>query len=648
MQITQSYAQRSGATLDGGQFSLNVATEASRPAVKLHATIVDGLAYARVMKMLYAVVTSNHLTPKKDRSDYFAWVQQEYLNELGQQMAETAAQVPGWKERRAALKAQIAVVTQRFQGAVGAVNSTEFYGAQRNYYNYLYKHDHDMWYALDPVISVHRDCVIFEAFSQDESTYGRVTVPMSQMRLHGDVAYGTTNIDFSPDLAREIGRIRSYRATDLHVEPNQVALATVAGAAIEKKIDLPPTWVRGFLQVQSASSLPGTDVRLSAGTLADVLAVVARQREKVGPRSLRFILAPGQKPTLVVEPWGVRIVEAEHVYTRAAQEIRVWGRRRLLALKQILPYATDVRVRLLGTGMPSYWSVSAGDNRIDLGLSGWTQNDWAKAAQFDLLTSVHAPKPDDVQKVARVLEATLYGTPAEIGQRAGIGREAATSALQALCRDGLAMYDYVGGIYRWRKLFPFAIETSTTAEDPRLRAARRILERRGVTWSAPPAPTPAFNVAKAEPQWRTFVFKDDKSDKFWNIMVDGDRYTVRFGRSGTQGQTQEKEFDTAQEAKDTAVKLIREKTGKGYAETTPPATPADSTLTQPARDSVRYEADVRSEKLFAVVLDIDRDGRVAYAHCTCGEYRANKLRKGPCAHIISTTLQAMQHILSQD
>ena len=67
---------------------------------------------------------------------------------------------------------------------------------------------------------------------------------------------------------------------------------------------------------------------------------------------------------------------------------------------------------------------------------------------------------------------------------------------------------------------------------------------------------------------RTFVFTDDKSNKFWNIDLSGTGFTVTFGKLGTSGQTQRKDFpdeDKAQKAHD---KLVAEKLGKGYVETT--------------------------------------------------------------------------------
>jgi len=70
---------------------------------------------------------------------------------------------------------------------------------------------------------------------------------------------------------------------------------------------------------------------------------------------------------------------------------------------------------------------------------------------------------------------------------------------------------------------------------------------------------------------RTFQFSDAKSHKFWNIDVEGDRFTVTYGKVGTAGQSQTKAFASAEKAQAEADKLIREKTGKGYVETTPGA-----------------------------------------------------------------------------
>ncbi|EMY14960.1 WGR domain protein [Leptospira weilii str. Ecochallenge] len=62
------------------------------------------------------------------------------------------------------------------------------------------------------------------------------------------------------------------------------------------------------------------------------------------------------------------------------------------------------------------------------------------------------------------------------------------------------------------------------------------------------------------------TYKDDKSDKFWNIEVSGKSFTVTYGKTGTAGQTQTKTFDSEEECQKEAKKLLSEKLKKGYAE----------------------------------------------------------------------------------
>ena len=62
---------------------------------------------------------------------------------------------------------------------------------------------------LDPVATVARDQLFFEAFSGDESSYGRVAVRPGALCDIDRWESGTTNVDFTPQLAEAIGAIRS-------------------------------------------------------------------------------------------------------------------------------------------------------------------------------------------------------------------------------------------------------------------------------------------------------------------------------------------------------------------------------------------------------------------------------------------------------
>ncbi len=57
------------------------------------------------------------------------------------------------------------------------------------------------------------------------------------------------------------------------------------------------------------------------------------------------------------------------------------------------------------------------------------------------------------------------------------------------------------------------------------------------------------------------------SDKFWRIKLEGDSFTVHFGRVGTTGQAQTKTFASESDAKIAFDKLLAEKLKKGYERT---------------------------------------------------------------------------------
>ena len=57
---------------------------------------------------------------------------------------------------------------------------------------------------------------------------------------------------------------------------------------------------------------------------------------------------------------------------------------------------------------------------------------------------------------------------------------------------------------------------------------------------------------------------EGSASKFWEVLVEGARLTVCYGRIGTQGQTKDKDFASSDAATKEKNKLIKEKTGKGY------------------------------------------------------------------------------------
>ena len=100
---------------------------------------------------------------------------------------------------------------------------------------------------------------------------------------------------------------------------------------------------------------------------------------------------------------------------------------------------------------------------------------------------------------------------------------------------------------------------------------------------------------------RYFEFQDEKSAKFWEITQTSSTVTVRYGKIGTNGQTQEKLFSDTAAASKHVDKIISEKTGKGYLEivgtkSSTPSTSAESNSLAKARtlDKVTKNNDLKS------------------------------------------------------
>jgi hypothetical protein len=211
-----------------------------------------------------------------------------------------------------------------------------------------------------------------------------------------------------------------------------------------------------------------------------LLAHLKRHREKTGPRALRFQLRPGQPPAVVLEPWGTV------VHSRGApfggerpEDIKVWGRRRLMVLARVLPLAERVEVQLLGSGLPSIWTVHMGEMRLVLALSGWTANDWTGGASLEMLAGNLRADLRATGVLSRHLEAAQRATLQELAQVSAAPREVLLGSLHQLARQGQVLYDFASQAYRWRQVMPVALSESVLGPEPEELAEGRRLAREG-------------------------------------------------------------------------------------------------------------------------------------------------------------------------
>jgi hypothetical protein len=584
--LGKSEIQRSasGATL---HFSPNLA----RPKVFFDAELRHPCRFREAMSALHDVVVFDLRFKKKDKTAYEAWKKQQ---------AEEEAEL----RRTLGSRAKLSELEKLAKEPLPPNLEKDFRRLHRLYWdarvrwaNELARNDPQLFRHLvpcDPVVTVAPDVVFFECFSKDESAYGCLTVDRDALR-GDDAGLGTTNVDYSLALYEHFQALRSYRPTRLLVDPTGFEVKVEGREDYrEEKIDLPPSWLRGFGQLQAAMTLPSRKIELPVEAVYSILAHLKRHREKTGPRSIRFQLTPGKPPVVILDPWGVAIpcrgpvlddlgvrpaapgagglVELGRGSAFAGpsdmgrgsafagpyrtapvrmglgltEEIKVWGRRRLFALARVLPLAERVEVRLLGSGLPSIWIAHLGEMRFVLALSGWTANDWTSGSNLEMLAGAPRVEPRITGALLHQLEAAKSASLGTLVENNNAPEKAVLSSLHQLAKQGQVIYDFWADRYRYRQVMPMALSDAVLGPEPPELAEGR-------------------NIARTR-----------------------------------------------------RVHILREEA-----------------LSEGRRLFVGKASDISAEAVF------DADGAFRKAKCTCSFFHRNRLRKGPCRHLIALRIAVL-------
>ncbi len=445
MEFNYRYAGSTAVDSGARSTDMSFAPDTHREPTYFTGELHKQLEFREAISALHDVVVSDLRFKPKDKTAYKEWLAtQEQVD--WQQVAQNRSQV---QAEITSTQRELNDLQTRFRNRMSS-----FYKARQKYFDYLYKKDRDAWFVLDPVITVHPDQVFFECFSQDESSYGRLGCNYEVFKNIGEFACGTTNIDYSDALYNEFQKIRRYKTTTFQIDPGGFDVETTGEDGYrECKIDLPDSWVRGFLQVSSAMTLPAVRFDLEPMDIHNLCFVLRRNRERHGPRSMRYKLNPGHPVRVVFEPWNIEVVCPRSIYKGdSQQEIRVWGRRRIHILERLIPVAKKFTVHLLGRGLPSFYVADLGDMNFTLGLSGWTANDWSKAGNFDLMAPRAKVDTLTKRRVFDALKQNWRETPQSLASRLNLDRKLVLGALGAYTQAGRAIYDLDQEVYRVREL----------------------------------------------------------------------------------------------------------------------------------------------------------------------------------------------------
>ncbi len=412
--VSMRYAGVSQIESEGDQPRLSLYGNLNREPVFLDGTVKDPIRFREALAAVYAIVGSDFRYTPKDRTAYHAY----------RRMKSQSANLGAWE-------------------------------AQQAYFNWLAQNDPYAFCILDPVITVNPDKVLLEVFSKDEGTYANLAIDLDAFDLNGKPTFGTTNIDFSQTLFNAIEQFRSYRETRVTIGQQAVEVQSEGKEkVVEKKINVPDSWIRGFLQVQSSASMPRSSFKLTPMDFYNVLRQLRMNKDVKGKRrGIRVELVPGEPPRMVLEPWNKVIECGAGVYEgKQSRVIRIWGRRRLMLLRRMLPLVEEVEVHLSGSGLPSFWVLRAGQLTFTFGLTGFNSSNWSQAINFDLMLPRSVDESKNLKKVVKHLAKSWSASREELASALKLDGDALTQELQRGCQEGQLMFDLANDVYRLRPL----------------------------------------------------------------------------------------------------------------------------------------------------------------------------------------------------
>jgi hypothetical protein len=307
--------------------------------------------------------------------------------------------------------------------------------------------------AADPVVTAAGGRLRFESFSQCCGVYARADLLPGM--LAADIAgKGTTNVDFNPPMRAALSKVRDADGMDLHVTPQQVAIASACASAVEHKVKLPLRWIKGFAETQTLAA--GLSLAITLG----------------GPEARRFLSDLPRQVRAQDRVWlhpsprgGLRTSQRP-----GAKGVAVAGLGRLASMKPLARHAQALRIYSSAHGTTAF-ELNFGEARFLVLLSPAAARGFSGEGQ--LLAALAAK--DTEPAIAR-LKAELSWqsdlTVTGLAARLGIAEAAIAPALAMLAADGLIGFDPTEQAF-FHRVLPFDLARIADRQ-PRLVAAREL------------------------------------------------------------------------------------------------------------------------------------------------------------------------------
>ncbi|MFD3595743.1 SWIM zinc finger family protein [Nocardia sp. NPDC058640] len=320
--------------------------------------------------------------------------------------------------------------------------------------------DRERWASLDPVITANGDRLRFEAFSGCCGVHARLDVLPSA--IDGETGYGTTNVDVNNPLRDALSGFMAEDPLHLTVGPDELAVATIGERVVEKKVPLPPRWLRGFAETQVIAAGFDLQAQVSAAEAVRFLRTVPRSRTP-GSIGGQWVVATGGRLRITSRP-GPGVVSLP-------------GPHRLGALRRVLRHAQSLRLYGPPTQRDSRpsasaWEVGLPGMRLTLMLSpGVGRGFSGEGASLAQLAGANTEADAELLSVLLAWDRRIE--LGDLAHRSGLPVERVRAALTRLGVDGRVGYDIADATFYHREL-PYRTGRAER-DNPRLQSARALV-----------------------------------------------------------------------------------------------------------------------------------------------------------------------------
>lgn len=312
--------------------------------------------------------------------------------------------------------------------------------------------------ASDPVVTSGGGYLRFEGFSACCSAYARVDI--SPEAYKGQVVgQGTTNVDFNSQLKSTLIAIRNSDRMGLSVGAGEVVLKRNFESVVEKKVDLPVRWLKGFVEVQSYQA--GMELAFRLNKLESQNFI--RSLPNNARADSTFWVVPIGK--------GLRLSQ-----TKTENAIKVGGLNRLHLLREIAPLCDLMSVYAAKNGQASEWQLTSNGLTFCLTLTADSSRGFSGEGQ--VLESLVANNEEHAALLKGMLKWQSAINLAATAKALHLPQEILKATMATLGSKGYLGYDLNQAAFYHREL-PYNLEALQEMH-PRLKAATKLVENDGV------------------------------------------------------------------------------------------------------------------------------------------------------------------------